>query len=37
MKQAIFHPADARYEGDPTPLMFLKNQAAEANALAGAA
>jgi hypothetical protein len=24
MKQAIFHPADARYEGDPRPLEFLK-------------
>ena len=22
MKQAIFHPADARYEGDPRPLEF---------------
>lgn len=36
MKQAIFHPADARYEGDPTPLQFLKAHAAESN-LAGVA
>lgn len=26
MKLAIFHPADARYEGDPRPLQFLKRQ-----------
>ncbi len=26
MKQAIFHPADARFEGDPRPLEFLKNK-----------
>jgi hypothetical protein len=30
MKQAIFHPADARYEGDPRPLEFLKSQTAGA-------
>ena len=29
MKQAIFHPADARYEGDPRPLEFMKNKARE--------
>jgi hypothetical protein len=29
MKLAIFHPADARYEGDPRPIEFLKRQAAE--------
>ncbi len=23
LKQALFHPADARYEGDPRPLEFL--------------
>jgi hypothetical protein len=32
LKQAIFHPADARYEGDPRPLEFLKNQSAGAMA-----
>ncbi|MBY0461043.1 MAG: hypothetical protein K2V38_27290, partial [Gemmataceae bacterium] len=26
LKQAIFHPADARYEGDPRPLEFLRNK-----------
>lgn len=26
MKLAIFHPADARYEGDPRPLEFLKEK-----------
>ena len=31
MKQAIFHPADARYEGDPTPIQFMKEHAAESN------
>jgi hypothetical protein len=30
LKQAIFHPADARYEGDPRPLEFLKGQSAGA-------
>ncbi|MCS6865840.1 MAG: hypothetical protein RMJ56_12690 [Gemmataceae bacterium] len=28
LKQALFHPADARYEGDPRPLEFLREQAA---------
>ena len=28
LKQAIFHPADARYEGDPRPLEFLKRRSA---------
>lgn len=26
LKQAIFHPADARFEGDPRPLEFLKGK-----------
>jgi hypothetical protein len=26
MKQAVFHPADARYAGDPRPLQFLRRQ-----------
>jgi hypothetical protein len=25
--RAIFHPADARYEGDPRPIEFLKERA----------
>ncbi len=25
LKQAIFHPADARYAGDPRPLEFIDN------------
>jgi hypothetical protein len=29
MKLAIFHPADARYEGDPRPLEFLKRQSSK--------
>jgi hypothetical protein len=28
MKQAIFHPADAKYPGDPRPLEFLRTTAA---------
>lgn len=32
LKQAIFHPADARYEGDPRPLEWVKNQTATASA-----
>lgn len=28
MRRAIFHPADARYEGDPRPLEFLKKRSA---------
>jgi hypothetical protein len=28
LKQAIFHPADARYEGDPRPHEFLKSRLA---------
>lgn len=26
LKQALFHPADARYEGDPRPLEFIQRQ-----------
>ena len=29
MKQAIFHPADARYEGDPRPFEFMRRQSAK--------
>jgi hypothetical protein len=29
MKLAIFHPADARYAGDPRPLEFLKRQSSK--------
>ena len=29
-KQTIFHPADARYEGDPRPLEFLRQLSANA-------
>lgn len=32
LKQALFHPADARYEGDPRPLEFLQEHAAAAMA-----
>ena len=32
LKQALFHPADARYAGDPRPLEFLKGQIATAGA-----
>jgi len=28
LKQAIFHPADARYPGDPRPLEYLQGLAA---------
>jgi hypothetical protein len=34
MKQAIFHPADARYEGDPRPLEFMRNQTAASAGMA---
>ena len=27
LKTAIFHPADARYEGDPRPMEFLSSKA----------
>ena len=27
LKQALFHPADARYEGDSRPAAFLKDKA----------
>jgi hypothetical protein len=27
LKRAVFHPADARYEGDPRPAEFLKRRA----------
>jgi hypothetical protein len=29
MKLAIFHPADARYAGDPRPLEYLKRQSSK--------
>lgn len=30
-RRAIFHPADALYEGDPRPAEFLKARATDAN------
>jgi len=30
LKYAIFHPADARYEGDPAPIEFMKRHSATA-------